>query len=74
MFEIPRENEEHASLIGSMIPQMAGHQKIFLPRQSGQSRFEPQRYYYLASKGGAVPTWVIDEALHNAGAGHRLHG
>jgi len=48
-------------------PQMAdgSNQKIFLPREPGQSRFAPPSYYYLASKTGATPSWVIDE-LHRA--------
>ena len=37
-------------------------QRIYLPRGSGQSRCEPQSYYYLASDSGAVPSWVVDEA------------
>jgi hypothetical protein len=37
-------------------------QRIYLPRGSAQSRCEPQSYYYLASEGGAVPSWVVDEA------------
>jgi len=40
----------------------AGGQRIFLPRGSAQCRCEPQSYYYLASDGGAVPSWVVDEA------------
>jgi len=36
-------------------------QRIYLPRGSAQSRCEPQSYYYLASEGGAVPSWVVDE-------------
>jgi hypothetical protein len=37
------------------------YQKIFLPPGSGQSRFAPPSYYYLASKSGVTPSWVIDE-------------
>jgi hypothetical protein len=40
-------------------------QKIFLPPGSGQSRFAPPSYYYLASKSGVMPSWVIDQ-LHRA--------
>lgn len=43
-----------------------GNQKIFLPPGSGQSRFAPPSYYYLASKSGVTPSWVIDEM-------HRVH-
>jgi hypothetical protein len=39
------------------------YQKIFLPPGSGQSRFAPPSYYYLASRSGVMPSWVIDE-LH----------
>jgi hypothetical protein len=46
------------------------NQRIFLPRGSGHSRFEPQPYYYLASKSGAVPSWVIDETLQNGNRNH----
>jgi hypothetical protein len=42
---------------------LGGHQKIFLPPGSGQSRFAPPSYYYLASRSGVTPSWVIDE-LH----------
>jgi hypothetical protein len=42
------------------------NQKIFLPRGSGQSRFEPQPYYYLASQSGAMPSWVIDELQYRS--------
>ena len=41
------------------------NQKIFLPRGSGQSIFEPRPYYYPASKSGVVPSWVIDENAQN---------
>jgi hypothetical protein len=37
-------------------------QRIYLPRGSAQSRFEPRSYYYPASESGAVPKWVADEA------------
>jgi hypothetical protein len=49
------------------IPRAAGqradnaNQKIFLPPGSSQSRFAPPSYYYLASKSGGTPSWVIDE-------------
>jgi hypothetical protein len=39
----------------------APHQKIVLPRGSGQSRFAPPPYYYLASEGGVMPSWIIDD-------------
>jgi hypothetical protein len=50
----------HSLNINRVILQMAdgGRQKIFLPPQS---RFAPPSYYYLASKSGVVPSWVIDE-------------
>jgi hypothetical protein len=38
-----------------------GSRKIFLPRGSARARFEPQPYFYFASRSGAVPSWVIDE-------------
>jgi hypothetical protein len=58
--------------INHMISQKANtiNQRIFLPRGSGQSRFQPQPYYYLASKSGAVPSWVIDETLQNGNRNH----
>jgi len=42
--------------VDQVIPQTAAalEQKIVLPRGSGQCRFEPQPYYYLASKSGPV--------------------
>ena len=48
---------------GSLLQQLAGTEgrRIYLPRGSAQSRCEPQSYYYLASEGGAVPSWVVDE-------------
>jgi hypothetical protein len=36
-----------------------GREKIFLPRRQGESHLKPQQYWYLASKGGAVPWWSI---------------
>ena len=39
----------------------AESQKIALPRGSALSRFAPEPYYYLASKSGAMPSWVIDQ-------------
>jgi hypothetical protein len=58
--------------VDQVIPQTAGalEQKIVLPRGSGQCRFEPQPYYYLASKSGAVPSWVIDQASKGSHGGH----
>ena len=49
---------------GSLMQQLANAegQRIYLPRGSAQSRCEPPSYYYLASDGGAVPSWVVDEA------------
>jgi hypothetical protein len=60
--------------IDQVIPPKAEaiNQKIFLPRGSGQSRFEPQPYYYLASQSGAMPSWVIDE-LQNRNRGEQLN-
>jgi len=40
---------------------VGGNQKIFLPPGSGQSRFAPPSYYYLASKNGFTPSWVVDD-------------
>jgi hypothetical protein len=59
--------EDDASLNVYHAAQMPdqSNQKIFLPPGSGQSRFAPPSYYYLASKGGVTPSWVIDE-LHRA--------
>jgi hypothetical protein len=37
------------------------NQKVFLPAGSAQSRFAPASYYYLASKSGVTPSWVIDQ-------------
>jgi len=64
--------ENNRSLnINRVIPQMAdgGNQKIFLPPQS---RFAPPSYYYLASKSGVVPSWVIDE-LQDRNRGRQLN-
>ena len=60
--------------IDHVIPQRTDtiNQKIFLPRGSGQSRFEPQPYYYLASKSGAMPSWAIDE-LQDCNRGRQLN-
>ena len=33
-----------------------GSRKVFLPRGSAHSKFEPRQYYYFASKCGAVPS------------------
>jgi hypothetical protein len=49
----------------------ATNHKIVLPRGSGQSRFEPQPYYYLASQSGAMPSWVIDELQNRNRGEHR---
>ena len=48
-----------------------GSRKVFLPRGSAQSKFEPRPYYYFASKCGAVPSWAIDEI--SQGSGRSLH-
>jgi hypothetical protein len=58
--------------IDQVIPQRADtiNQKIFLPRGSGQSRFEPQPYYYLASQSGAMPSWIIDELQYRSPGRH----
>jgi hypothetical protein len=44
-------------------PQMSDgdNQKIFLSPGTAQSRFAPPSYYYLASKSGVTPSWVIAE-------------
>jgi hypothetical protein len=36
--------------------------RIYLPRGSAQSRFEPPSYYYDASDSGVVPRWAVDRA------------
>jgi len=55
---------QQASAIASVMPRMSasGGERIYLPRGSAQSRFEPPCYYYDASKTGVVPSWVVDEA------------
>jgi hypothetical protein len=56
------------SAISQIVPGLdgeteAGLQKVFLPRGSGESRFAPPQYYYLASRSGVIPNWAIhDEA------------
>ena len=54
---------------GTLLEQLAGAegQRIYLPRGSAQSRFEPRSYYYPASESGAVPSWVADEAWRKRG-------
>src|SRR4051794_28949524 len=49
---------------GTLLEQLADAegQRIYLPRGSAQTRFEPRSYYYPASDSGAVPSWVADEA------------
>jgi hypothetical protein len=49
---------------GTLLEQLADAkgQRIYLPRGSAQSRFEPRSYYYSASDRGAVPSRVADEA------------
>jgi len=49
---------------GTLLAQLADAkgQRIYLPRGSAQSRFEPRSYYYPASDSGVVPSWVADEA------------
>jgi hypothetical protein len=55
--------------INRVIPQMTdgGKEKIFLPPRS---RFAPPSYYYLASKSGVIPSWVIDELQSRNRGGH----
>jgi hypothetical protein len=54
---------------GTLLEQLASAegQRIYLPRGSAQSRFEPRSYYYPASDSGAVPSWVVDEAWRKRG-------
>jgi hypothetical protein len=54
---------------GPLLDQLADAegQRIYLPRGSAQSRFEPRSYYYPASDSGAVPSWVVDEAWRKHG-------
>jgi hypothetical protein len=54
---------------GPLLEQLAGAkgERIYLPRGSAQSRFEPRSYYYPASDSGAVPSWVADEAWRKRG-------
>jgi hypothetical protein len=54
---------------GALIEQLADveGQRIYLPRGSAQSRFEPRSYYYPASDSGVVPSWVADEAWRKRG-------
>ena len=49
--------------INHVMPQLADPetQRISLPRGSALSRFAPEPYYYLASKSGVMPSWVIDQ-------------
>jgi hypothetical protein len=56
--------DDNEANTANLIPQLADMtgEKIFLPRGSTQSRFEPPQYFYLASKGGAVPSWAISSA------------
>jgi hypothetical protein len=52
-----------ARKMDSLIAKMTeARQKIFLPRGSAQSRFEPPSYYYDASDSGVLPRWAVDEA------------
>ena len=55
--------------VGTLLEQLADAkgQRIYLPRGSAQSRFEPRSYYYPASDSGAVPSWVADEAWRKRG-------
>jgi hypothetical protein len=50
--------------ISRLISQTSSNQRIFLPPQSGQSRFAPPSHFYHASESGAMPSWVIDELQH----------
>jgi hypothetical protein len=54
---------------GTLLERLAGAEgrRIYLPRGSAQSRFEPRSYYYPASDSGAVPSWVADEAWRKRG-------
>ena len=56
------ENKRYRN-INHVMPPMAEaeSQRISLPRGSALSRFAPEPYYYLASKGGVMPSWVIDQ-------------
>jgi hypothetical protein len=64
------DDDETDQLVGgTMLGQLAGPegQRIYLPRGSAQSRFEPRSYYYQASDSGVVPKWVADEAWRKRG-------
>jgi len=54
---------------GTLLEQLASAegQRIYPPRGSAQSRFEPRSYYYPASDSGVVPSWVADEAWRKPG-------
>ncbi len=61
--------QQSRNVAGLMSPLSDQAQKIFLPRGSAQSRFEPPSYFYLASDSGVLPRWAVDEACHkDAGA------
>ncbi len=45
--------------IGRNMEQPVG--RIILPRRPGESPLAPPSYYYRASKGGVVPSWVAAE-------------
>jgi hypothetical protein len=65
---IPKNDDETARPVGGMLlERLAEGQRIYLPRGSAQSRFEPRSYYYPASDSGVVPSWVADEAWRKRG-------
>jgi len=62
----------NADATSSLRAESNNDQRILLPRGSGQSQFAPQPYYYVASKNGGIPSWIIDETLHKSAASHSL--
>jgi hypothetical protein len=53
--EIPRSDIERLAASAGELTE-ASAEKIFLPRGTGESRFAPPQYYYLASKSGVLPS------------------
>jgi len=58
------DDETAQSVGGPLIERLADAegQRIYLPRGSAQSGYEPRSYYYPASDSGVVPSWVGDLA------------
>lgn len=63
-----RDAPQQSRNVAGLMPPLSD-QKIYLPRGSAQSRFEPPSYYYEASDSGVLPRWAVDQACHkDAGA------